>query len=116
MNEPCPRCGSTQTVPIVYGLPDPQRVPLEDVEAGKVILGGCLVSGKEGGRHCRRCGFEWSALTAFAGALDSASSSVTLAYVGMDHLIAPGRRGRWRHRRRMGEQLVQGQGSEEGAG
>jgi hypothetical protein len=44
MNEPCPRCGSTQTVPIVYGLPDPQRVSLEDVEAGKVILGGWLVS------------------------------------------------------------------------
>ena len=60
--ENCPRCQSAQVVPIVYGLPDPELVSLEDVESGKVILGGCMVSGDEPEWLCRSCGLEWGSL------------------------------------------------------
>jgi hypothetical protein len=63
-NEPenCPLCGSADTVPIVYGLPDPELISIEDVEAGRVVLGSCIVGGGEPLWRCRRCRFEWGAL------------------------------------------------------
>jgi hypothetical protein len=54
----CPICGG-QTVPIIYGLPDPNQVSIEDVEAGRIVLGGCMVSGDEPEFLCRDCGYEW---------------------------------------------------------
>ena len=56
---PCPRCGSAETVPVAYGLPDE---PLfEAAQRGEVAIGGCIV-GRPGGdpdRACRACGHEW---------------------------------------------------------
>ncbi len=36
----CDHCG-TQVVPIVYGFPAPDA--FEDVEAGRIVLGGCMM-------------------------------------------------------------------------
>lgn len=53
----CPRCGSEDIVPIVYGYPGPELV--KESEAGKVRLGGCIVSEDNPTHACKRCGHRW---------------------------------------------------------
>ena len=53
----CPRCGSRQVVPIVYGLPGKQLAA--DADAGRVVLGGCRVSDGDPIRSCVACGHRW---------------------------------------------------------
>ena len=50
----CPACGSGQVVRIQYGLPSPED--LADQEAGRIELGGCVVTGTGPSWHCRSCG------------------------------------------------------------
>lgn len=50
---PCPDCGSTEVVPVVFGLPGPEL--LERARRGEVALGGCMVDPNVRGR-CKRCG------------------------------------------------------------
>ena len=59
---PCPRCGSTDTVQIVYGLPSDALFLAAN--RGKVKLGGCMIIETiEGGRgplsSCRACRANW---------------------------------------------------------
>jgi len=58
-SEACPRCGSAEVIPIVYGLPGPGLV--RDCEAGEVELGGCCVYDNMPTCRCRACGFGWAA-------------------------------------------------------
>jgi len=52
----CVRCGSRMT-PIVYGYPGAKM--WEDAEAGKVVIGGCVVQqGWSPTKVCRECGSE----------------------------------------------------------
>lgn len=59
---PCPSCGSTDVVPVLYGLPGGEAWKAE--AEGRVVLGGCLPAGRSGdpvrdwGQHfsCRSCG------------------------------------------------------------
>jgi hypothetical protein len=53
----CPSCGSTEVVPIAYGLPGPEL--MERAERGEVALGGCLVSGNDPRWQCRSCGLHF---------------------------------------------------------
>jgi len=53
----CPKCGSRDNVPILYGLPIGEA--FEQEKAGKIKLGGCLVSPENPNRYCRNCGNEW---------------------------------------------------------
>jgi hypothetical protein len=53
----CPRCGAEDVVKIVYGLPT--RVTMEDLYAGKVALGGCMISPDSPDYVCDSCGHEW---------------------------------------------------------
>ena len=55
----CPRCGSVNVLPIVYGMPNPEV--REDSMAGKVALGGCVVFPEAPDRLCQNCGHEWRA-------------------------------------------------------
>lgn len=49
----CPRCGSCNTVPIIYGYaPD----LVEAWKAGKVELGGCVIDVENPNWHCKTCG------------------------------------------------------------
>ncbi len=51
---PCPRCGSTDAVPILYGLPGADMAAAE--ERGEIILGGCMVWPEAPDYECRACG------------------------------------------------------------
>jgi hypothetical protein len=58
MEQPtCPYCDSTDTVPIVYGLPG--RELEQAARRGELVLGGCLVSFDAPDRACRSCGGDW---------------------------------------------------------
>jgi hypothetical protein len=51
---PCPRCGSLDVVPILYGYPMPEA--MKAANEGKIELGGCCVGGRDPRKHCKACG------------------------------------------------------------
>jgi len=53
----CPQCSSNEVVPISYGLPLGDAI--KDAEAGKIWLGGCIVTDEDPEWHCKDCGNEW---------------------------------------------------------
>lgn len=53
----CPECGSTEVIPIVYGMPD-WDLHLAS-ERGEVAIGGCIVIGDDPTHQCRACGHEF---------------------------------------------------------
>ena len=53
----CPTCGSDRVVPIVYGMPSMEAV--EDYDAGKVQLGGCVITDNDPHWSCRSCDAHW---------------------------------------------------------
>lgn len=55
----CPKCGSRETVRIVYGFPAPELV--EEAQRGKVELGGCCMTPDQPERRCKSCGYSWRA-------------------------------------------------------
>jgi hypothetical protein len=52
-NRPRPRCGSTDAVQIIYGLPDFELG--EAAQRGEVLLGGCIVGPESPDYECRNC-------------------------------------------------------------
>lgn len=50
----CPRCGSKKIARILYGMPDFNMIK-EDLEAGKIVLGGCCVSDSDPSWQCVEC-------------------------------------------------------------
>jgi hypothetical protein len=52
-SRPCPHCGSTEAVRIVYGLPTAEA--FEAAQRGGIALGGCLVGDESPGFECRNC-------------------------------------------------------------
>lgn len=50
---PCPACGSTDAVRIVYGLPGADL--FEAADGGEVRLGGCLIGEESPDYECRSC-------------------------------------------------------------
>jgi hypothetical protein len=56
-NPPCPKCTSTDTIPIEYGYPIPEL--MEASEKGKVKLGGCVISNDMCDYYCKTCKHEW---------------------------------------------------------
>ena len=55
--QPCPKCGSLDVVPILYGLPGPKG--MEEGDRGKIFLGGCCVGESDPRKHCKACGTEF---------------------------------------------------------
>ena len=53
----CPKCDSTDIVPIVYGYPGPEL--MEDSALRKVELGGCVLEEGAPDRHCNDCEYQW---------------------------------------------------------
>jgi len=51
----CPKCSSTNTTQIIYGLFDPNDQLEADVKNNKVYLGGCVISSIDPNRHCNNC-------------------------------------------------------------
>ncbi|MCC9604981.1 hypothetical protein LOC68_25260 [Blastopirellula sp. JC732] len=54
----CPKCGSTRIADVLYGLPDFSDELQQDLDAGKIVLGGCCVTGDDPVWRCRECGLE----------------------------------------------------------
>ena len=53
----CPKCDSTDIVPIVYGYFVP--AVMEDSDLPKVKLGGCVIEEDAPDRHCNDCEYQW---------------------------------------------------------
>lgn len=49
----CPACGSPKVVRIMYGMPSYEA--FLDSKAGKIILGGCVVTGDDPRWGCIDC-------------------------------------------------------------
>lgn len=54
----CPKCGSKNSVKIIYGFPDNEA--FEKAQAGKIKLGGCILFEGNPEYYCRDCEYEWS--------------------------------------------------------
>lgn len=74
----CHKCGSKNTLKIIYGLPGP--VLFQDAEAGKIKLGGCCIEEGDPEYACKACGFEWN----YNQAVDTAYNKIKAitAFVG----------------------------------
>jgi len=49
----CPDCGSVNSIPVAYGLPDNETS--RQAELGEVALGGCTIWENMPDRECREC-------------------------------------------------------------
>ncbi len=50
----CPACGSTDVVPILYGMPT--AALCDQAEAGQIVLGGCVLTADDPAWRCSVCG------------------------------------------------------------
>jgi hypothetical protein len=53
----CPKCGSSEYIPIVYGLPSLEG--FEKSRRGEIILGGCCVGPDSKRRVCKKCRYNY---------------------------------------------------------
>ncbi len=51
---PCPSCGSTNALRILYGMPTHEA--FEEAERGEFVLGGCVIGPESPDYECRDCG------------------------------------------------------------
>lgn len=54
----CPKCGSKNSVKIVYGMPSHEL--FEEAQAGNVKLGGCVITEDNSDYCCKDCEHEWN--------------------------------------------------------
>lgn len=53
--ETCPKCGAAEVVPIVYGTESPSGKTIADIYAGRVAVGGCIVTDDDPKWRCFAC-------------------------------------------------------------
>lgn len=70
---PCPCCGSTQVIPIIYGMPDEELV-LQDAQ-GTAKIGGVAEYDDSPTWHCQNCKHEWCQAAAGADTSKAAGLS-----------------------------------------
>ena len=58
----CPVCGASEVARIGYGLPRFTAELTADLDAGRVVLGGCDISGDDPVWLCRACKHAWGRL------------------------------------------------------
>ena len=76
----CPRCASTDTAPIMYGLPAFNEELDRALENHEIVLGGCVVTPMQPTRYCYGCDREFGFYQTFAWfALGAAGVVVGLA-------------------------------------
>jgi hypothetical protein len=56
-SQACPKCGSHDRIPIVYGYPTKES--MARAGRGELALGGCLVDDRNPRWECRACGTRW---------------------------------------------------------
>jgi hypothetical protein len=52
----CSKCDSTKIATIIYGIPDYSEELEKRLESGKIVLGGCCVTGNDPKYECTDCG------------------------------------------------------------
>ena len=50
----CPTCGSSNSIPIVYGKPSLEA--MKKAERGEIVLGGCIIRIDRNKFRCKDCG------------------------------------------------------------
>jgi hypothetical protein len=55
----CPVCESSHIAKIEYGLPDFSEELERELDAKRVVLGGCVVTGDDPQWHCNECHHRW---------------------------------------------------------
>ena len=53
----CPKCGSSEVIPIHYGKPNDEG--LQRAKRGEIILGGCRVNENPKRHACKKCNNRW---------------------------------------------------------
>ncbi len=61
----CPKCRSTNVIPIVYGFPSEEL--FERADRGEVKLGGCVIEDDNPNYFCKDCEAEFKAKMKYAG-------------------------------------------------
>ncbi len=51
----CPVCGSKKIANILYGLPVFSEKLNKDIETGKIVLGGCIITDDDPAWQCTVC-------------------------------------------------------------
>ena len=51
---PCPRCGASAALRILYGYPTPEA--FEAAERGELAIGGCMIGEESPDYECGACG------------------------------------------------------------
>ncbi len=54
----CPKCGSNKVAAILFGLPVYSENLQQDMDSGKIVLGGCCISAHDPTWQCIDCGIE----------------------------------------------------------
>jgi len=54
--EKCPQCGSWRVAEILYGMPSMDARLERDLEAERIVLGGCVVTDHDPTWQCADCG------------------------------------------------------------
>ena len=58
--EKCPKCGAVSIASILFGYPSMSEDLQDDLDSGRVVLGGCVIRPDfEPDRHCNECFYEW---------------------------------------------------------
>lgn len=52
----CPSCGSARIASILYGYPGSDEKLRRDLDDGKIVLGGCCLTGNDPKWECVECG------------------------------------------------------------
>ncbi len=52
----CPKCGSNKVAAILFGLPVYSEKLQQDMDSGKIVLGGCCVTDHDPTWQCVDCG------------------------------------------------------------
>lgn len=55
----CPKCGSVKVARILYGMPLLSESLLKDLEDGKVVTGGCVITENQPSWQCSQCGVDF---------------------------------------------------------
>jgi hypothetical protein len=53
--EKCPQCGSQQIATFLYGIQSYSEELMTEIKAGRVILGGCTITGYDPDWRCNDC-------------------------------------------------------------
>jgi len=51
----CPKCGSERVARILYGEPIGSESLMADLKAGRIVLGGCCITGDDPIWQCLSC-------------------------------------------------------------